>query len=201
MFFIRRTIQSDFNYQLVRCFSDIQDTLYGDRFLDFTGPDGFTTLSTGVFCWLINIRPWYLIFRQGNTCTIKPYLPSRFARLGYDQLYVGNPNTILRFSENLFEGARAWYFHVAGGTGATLFPNERHILILASASHLVCRHRYGAGLRDQYLVYQGYQIYLYCKCKGSKTTRKKEMNEYLEAKKEACIYEAVQESKRGAKTA
>jgi len=124
MFFIRRTIQSDFNYQLVRCFSDIQDTLYGDRFLDFTGPDGFTTLSTGVFCWLINIRPWYLIFRQGNTCTIKPYLPSRFARLGYDQLYVGNPNTILRFSENLFEGARAWYFHVAGGTRATFIPQR-----------------------------------------------------------------------------
>jgi len=84
MFFIR-TIQSDFNYQLVWCFPDIQDTPYGDRFLDFADPDGFNTLLTGVFRWLINIRPKYLIFRQGDTCTIEPYLLSRFTRqFGYD---------------------------------------------------------------------------------------------------------------------
>ena len=35
-----------------------------------------------------------------------------------DQLYVGNPNSNLHFSENLFEGARAWYYSVAGGTEA-----------------------------------------------------------------------------------
>jgi len=50
IFYIRRAIQSDSNYQLVRYFPDIQDTSYGDRFLDFTGPDGYTTLSTNVFC-------------------------------------------------------------------------------------------------------------------------------------------------------
>ena len=61
----------------------------------------------------------YLIFRQGDSCTIEPYVPSHFARqFGYDQLYVGNPNTGLRFSGNLFEGARAWYYSVAGGTRA-----------------------------------------------------------------------------------
>jgi len=44
-------------------------------------------------------------------------MPSHFARqFGYDQLYVGNHNTGLRFSDNLFEGTRAWYFSVAGGT-------------------------------------------------------------------------------------
>jgi len=46
--------------------------------------------------------PRYLIFRQ----------------FGYDQLYIGNPNTGLRFNGNLFEGARAWYYSVARGTGA-----------------------------------------------------------------------------------
>jgi len=126
MFFIIRTIQSDVNYQLVRCFSYIQDASYGERFLNFVGPDGFTTLSTGVFCWLINIRPGYLVFRQGDTCTIEPYMSSRLARkFGYDQLYVGNPNTGLRFRENLFEAARAWYFNVAGGAGATFSLPQR----------------------------------------------------------------------------
>jgi len=63
MFFIRRTNQSDVNYQPVWCFSDIQDTSYRDRFLNITSPDGFTTLSTDVFCWLTNIRLGYLVFR------------------------------------------------------------------------------------------------------------------------------------------
>jgi len=78
--YIRRVIQSDLNYQLVRCLPDIQDRSYGDQFLDIAEPDGYTTLSTGVFCWLMSIRPGYLVFRQGDTCTIEPYLPSRFAR-------------------------------------------------------------------------------------------------------------------------
>ena len=63
MFFIRRTIQSG---------TEIHDVSYGDRLLDFAGPDGFTTLSTDVFCWLINIQPGYLVFHQGNVCTIEP---------------------------------------------------------------------------------------------------------------------------------
>jgi len=44
-------------------------------------------------------------------------MPSHFARqFGYDQLYIGNPYVDLSFSGNLFEGARAWYYSVAGGT-------------------------------------------------------------------------------------
>ena len=75
-------------------------------------------LPSGVLWWLINIRLGYLIFGQGDFCTIEPYMPSHFAwQFGYDQLYVGNPNTGLRFSCNLFEGARAWYYSVAEGTG------------------------------------------------------------------------------------
>jgi len=43
-------------------------------------------------------------------------VPSRFARqFVYDQFYVDNPNTGLCFSENLFEGTRAWYYSVARG--------------------------------------------------------------------------------------
>jgi len=46
-------------------------------------------------------------------------MPCRFSsQFGYDQLYVSNPNPNLRFRENLFEGARAWYYSIAGGTGA-----------------------------------------------------------------------------------
>jgi len=43
-------------------------------------------------------------------------MPNHFAsQFGYDQLYVRNPNTGLRFSDNLFEGAQAWYYSVTGG--------------------------------------------------------------------------------------
>ena len=49
---------------------------------------------------------------------IEPNMPSYFARqFGYDQLYVGNSNTGLRFRGNMFEGAWAWYYSAAGGTG------------------------------------------------------------------------------------
>ena len=48
-------------------------------------------------------------------------------------------------------------------------------------------------------MHQSYQIYLQ-HCKGSKTVRKKGMSEYLEAEKEAGIYETAQESERGVET-
>ena len=93
--------------------------LTGINSLTLAGPDDFTRLPSGVFWWLINIRHGYLIFRQGNSYTIEPYMPSHFARqFGYDQLYVSNPNAGFCFSGNLFEGARAWYYSVAGGTKA-----------------------------------------------------------------------------------
>jgi len=119
MFFVRKCILNISKYQLDRCFPEIAGASYRDKFAELVGPDDFTRLSSAVFWWLINIRPGYLIFRQGNSCTIEPYMPSRFARqFGYDQLYVSNPNAGLCFSENLFEGARAWYYSVARGTKA-----------------------------------------------------------------------------------
>jgi len=102
------------NYQLVRCFPDFPGASYRERFFDRLGADGFTILSAGIFWWLINIRPEYLVFWQGNVCTIE-LIYKRFARqFGYDQLYVGNLNLGLRFSGNLYEGSRVWYFNVVG---------------------------------------------------------------------------------------
>jgi len=79
MFYVRKCILNASNYQLDRYFPEIADASYGDKFSDHVGPDDFTRLPSGVFWWLINIRPGYLLFRQGNSCTIKPYMPSRFA--------------------------------------------------------------------------------------------------------------------------
>jgi len=62
MFYIRKTILNRDNYQLDMCFPEIHDASYGDKFADLVGPDGFTLLSYGVFWWLINIQPGYLVF-------------------------------------------------------------------------------------------------------------------------------------------
>ena len=75
----------------------------------------------GVFEWLVRIRPSHLVYMSGDTCYLEPYVPSRFARqFGYDQLYVGNPNLDLAFMGSLIDGARAWRFFTARGTGARL---------------------------------------------------------------------------------
>ena len=79
MFYIRKTILNGNNYQLDRCFPEIHDASYGDRFVDFETLDGFIRLSSDVFCWLINIQPGYLVFRQENSSTLKPYMSCRFA--------------------------------------------------------------------------------------------------------------------------
>jgi len=150
-------------------------------------------LSNGIFCWLPSILSEYLIFCQGEICTIEPYLLGRFAhQFGYGQFYLGNPNINLHFSGNLFEGAWAWYFHMAGGTGGMFnFPQW---LPNAYASLNFCTW-YGIAN-----IVLGYKMNLSCikaikstysAYRGSKTTRKKGMNEYLEAEKEAGAHEAT----------
>jgi len=47
---IWKMIQSSVNYQLVRCFPDFPRAAYVEQFTDHPRSDGFTTLSTGVFC-------------------------------------------------------------------------------------------------------------------------------------------------------
>jgi len=56
------TILSSSKYQLDRCFPEISGASYGDKFADLAGPYEFTRLPPGVFWWLINIRPKYLVF-------------------------------------------------------------------------------------------------------------------------------------------
>jgi hypothetical protein len=59
---IRKIVQSSMNYQIYRCFPEM-DSQYGDQHADIAGPDGFTKLDSSIFWWLINIRPGYLVFR------------------------------------------------------------------------------------------------------------------------------------------
>ena len=68
-----------------KVFSWFSRASYGKQFSDRPGTDKFTTLSSGVFWWSINICPWHLIFRQSNICTIKQYFPSQFdLQIRYD---------------------------------------------------------------------------------------------------------------------
>jgi len=62
IFYVRKIILSSSNYQLDRCFPEISGASYGDKFANLAGPDEFTWLPSGVFWWLINIRPRYLSF-------------------------------------------------------------------------------------------------------------------------------------------
>ena len=100
---------------LVRCLQSflmlpyIRDASYGEEFKDVG--DGQTSLSRGVFEWLVSIQPSHLVYTKGDTCYLEPYVPIQFAcQFGYDQLYVGNPNTSLAFMGSLIDGARAWRF-------------------------------------------------------------------------------------------
>ena len=63
MFYVRKAILSSSSYQLYRCFPETPDVSYGEEFVDLVGLDEFTRLPFGVFWWLINIRPGYLIFQ------------------------------------------------------------------------------------------------------------------------------------------
>ena len=62
MFYIRKTILNGANCQLDMCFFEIHGASYKDKFADLVSLDGFTRLPSGVFWWLINIRPRYLVF-------------------------------------------------------------------------------------------------------------------------------------------
>ena len=92
-------------YGLFRCFPRIPGAGYDEEFRD--AGEGRSSLSRGIFEWLVSIRPSHLLYRSGDSCYLEPYVPSRFARqFGYDQLYVGNPNLNLAFMGSLIDGAR-----------------------------------------------------------------------------------------------
>ena len=111
-------------YSLFQCFPYIRDAGYGEEFKDVR--DGKTSLSWGIFEWLVSLRPSHLVYSSGDTCYLEPYVPSRFShQFGYDQLYVGNPNTNLAFMGSLIDGARAWRYFIAGCTEARLCMSLR----------------------------------------------------------------------------
>ena len=108
-------------YQSYLVFCRLPDTPgSGGSYHDVSSKAGTgTSLSREAFQWLINIRTGYLVYIPGCVPVLELYTPSRFARqLGYDQLCVGNPNRNLRWKGNLFDAARAWFFNIAGCTGA-----------------------------------------------------------------------------------
>jgi len=65
-------------YSLFCYFPYIRDAGYGEEFKDVGV--GWTSLSRGVFEWLVSIRPSHLVYRSGDTYYLEPYVPSRFAR-------------------------------------------------------------------------------------------------------------------------
>src|SRR3954463_12512924 len=117
---IRQLLSHPENYLLYRCPPSFDETVDGGSFVDLAEEDGTTMLAPGPFTWLLNIRHGYHLFRREMECWIEPYTPSRFARqFRYDQLYVGNPNSDLATRGTLLEGARAWFYSIAGGTRVT----------------------------------------------------------------------------------
>jgi len=106
-------------YSLFRCFPYIRGAGYGEEFKDVG--DGETSLSRGIFEWLVSIRPSHLMYRSEDTSYLEPYVPSLFVRqFGYDQLYVDNPNTNLAFMGSLIDGVRVWLYFIAACTEARL---------------------------------------------------------------------------------
>ena len=135
-------------------FPDILDASYRDKFLDFAGLDGFTTLSSGIFWWLINIQPRYLVFRQGNACTIESYMPSWFAR------QLNMINCILKIEIRAFASVGI-YLKVPGQVLQFSWRNWGHLQSSLQDSQLlheswllyVVHHcQYGAWFRNKHLV-------------------------------------------------
>ena len=124
---------------------------------------------------------------RGNVCTIEPYLPDRFARqFGYDQLYACNLNVGLHFSDNMYEGARAWYFNVAGGIEARFNRSQKILNSYASlgfcAWYVIANSVPGYNINNTYI--KQIKVIFQAK-KGSKNTHLKGMDEFLQAELEA----------------
>ena len=191
MFFIRRTILSGSNYQVVRCFPDIPDASYGDKFLEFVGLDGFTTLSSRIFWWLINIWPEYrssdkvMYARLNPICPVS--LPGNLDMIKY----------ISKIQMRAFALARIYLKvpgcgSLAGGRGA-----------IFSLTHKTPNSYMSLGFCMWYIIANTVSSFgintscikaiksMYNARRGPNASRIQEMNEYLEAKKEAGRYEVA----------
>jgi len=203
MFYVRKAILSNSSYQVNRCFPKIPDASCGDKFANLAGLKEFIRLPFGVFWWLINIRPGYLIFQQGDSCMIERYMPSYFAKqFSYNHLYVGNPNTGLRFSGNLFEGARAWYYSVAEGTWVVFSLPHKMLNCYMSLSFCICYSIASRVPRFRMNTSCIKSIKASYKVRSGSKSRMRGMSEYMEAEraaeKEARKTEAAPGSEYGA---
>jgi len=113
-------------------------------------------------------------------------MPSHFARqFGYDQLYVGNSNTDLRFSGNLFEGAWAWYYSVARETEVVFSLPHRTPNCYTSLSfctwYFIASRIPSFGMNTSCIK----SIKTSYKVKSGSKSRMRGMSEYQEAEKEA----------------
>lgn len=69
-------------------------------------------------------------------CYIELYFSNHFTRqFSYNQLYIDNPSKAVAYQGNLFEGARGWFYLIAGSTGVEFtLPRKSTILIPCSTS-------------------------------------------------------------------
>jgi len=72
---VRKLIHHYDAYNLYRYIPSIPGTGYGKEFYDVR--DERSSLGQGVFKWLVNIQPSYLVYRYGDICYPKSYIPSR----------------------------------------------------------------------------------------------------------------------------
>jgi len=113
-------------------------------------------------------------------------MPSRFPRqFGYDQLYVNNPNIGLRFSINLFESIRAWYYSVVEGTGAVFGLSHKMPNCYTSLSfctwYFIASRVPNFGMNISYIK----SIKASYKMKSGSQSRIRGMSECMEAEREA----------------
>ena len=57
-------------YSLFHCFPRIRDAGYDEEFKD--AGEGQSSLSRGIFEWLVSIRPSHLLYRSGDSCYLEP---------------------------------------------------------------------------------------------------------------------------------
>ena len=124
---------------------------------------------------------------------IEPYIPSRFARkFGHNQLYIENPNASLHFSENRFEGAWAWYYNSARGTWAIFSLPQKALNSYTSLSfcmrYIITYTVPGFGINTSCI--KAIKS-MYNARRGPNASRIREMNEYLEAEKQAGRYKGL----------
>lgn len=86
-------------YGVFCCLPSIPDADLGEKYEDVSSTEieRLSSLYPGLFLWLMNIWPGYMVLSLDKGVIFEPYMLSRFAcQCGYDQLYVGNPNLRLQ---------------------------------------------------------------------------------------------------------